>query len=107
MAKPTYVQLMDLAGTTELAQRSAFCVLKYGQYIADEAANVDFHTSRYRWAVGAMINPTGTVAPLLMRIAFDPLFSNIDPWVSSASALANTSDAQLQSVVETAVNRTA
>lgn len=107
MAKPTYVQLSDLAADSVFAKRCAFSILKYGQYIADEAADTAFHTSRYRWAIQAVTNPDGVAAPLLKRIAFDPIFSNIDPWVDVASALAAVNDATLQAAVENAVNRTA
>lgn len=107
MAKPTYQQLYALSAHGDLHDRCTIAIEKYGQFIADESADTAFHHSRFNWAMGAQSNPRGVAAPLLVRIAFDPIFSNQDPWTDPATGLAAVTDAQLQSAVETAVNRTA
>ena|SRR3990167_6079335 len=107
MAKPTYQELSQLAAFSGLIDRSSIAILKYGQFIADESADTAFHRSRFNWAMSAITNPRGVADPLLTRIAFDPIFSDQDPWTDAATGLAAVTDAQLQAAVETAVNRTA
>ena len=100
MAVPTYLELSALTKTSNFVDRVTVAVTRYAQFILGENPATNDHQRRFNWARSAITSPSGTAGQILYAIALDAAIKNQDPL-----NFATTSDATVQTVVETAVNQ--
>jgi hypothetical protein len=91
----SYTDLAGLCADASFQKRLAIAVAKFATYILGEAPNTPNHTSRFRWAQSALLNTTGVAAALAPAVVLN---DNIQ------AALAEATDADVQSAVELAAN---
>ena len=93
---------MDYTESATLMQDMAFrgrvkvALLKYADYIMNEAPNVMAHNSRYKWATSAFQQPDITAQQIQPVVVMDGAVQ---------AAGAEVTDVQLQSAVEGVVNK--
>jgi hypothetical protein len=92
----TYAESYDLMNDTAFRGRIMVAVLKFADYIADEAADVPAHNTRLRWANACMMNPQMTASQTQPSTV-------MQPQVQADGA--DITDPDLQIAVETAVNQ--
>ena len=92
-----YQASSDLMANPSFNGRTKIACLNFATYISGEAINVPAHTTRLRWAQDTFRdaeNSVNMIMPILIG----------DPKVQAAGAAI--SDVDLQSAVETSVNKT-
>lgn len=76
--------------------RSRVACLHYATYISGEAASVPAHATRMRWAQQTIANPDTSLAQIMTTLVMD------DKVQTAGAAI---TDPDLQSAVETSVNK--
>lgn len=93
----TYAQIITLSKDADFLGRLEVCVVKYAEFILGEAANVENHVVRFRWADSVVTSgATSFVSRIALPVANDTVIQdNLDDYT----------DAQLQSAAEVRINR--
>ena len=92
----TYEETAELMNDTTFKNRMSIACVNFARYITDEPANTPAHSTRYRWAQSALASPSGAVMQIIPTVVTDPEVQ------ADGAAI---SDADLQTAVETAVNK--
>jgi hypothetical protein len=93
---------LDYTASAELMRNGAFidrvkvACLKYADFIMNEAVSVPAHSSRIRWAQTTVQSPDGTAQSVTPPVVMDTKVQ-----IDGAAI----TDANLQSAVETTINR--
>jgi len=98
----TYAQSATLMKQQAFIDRIKVAVLKYSDSIMIEAVSVAAHNTRVRWAQGATANPDSTATQLAPPVTMDGAVQSAGV---DGTGNALITDAQLQTVVETVVNK--
>lgn len=91
-----YLATNALMSDQEFLGRSRIACLHYASYISGEAQNVPAHATRMRWAQQTIANPDTSVAQIMTTLVMD------DKVQAAGAAI---TDADLQSAVESSVNK--
>jgi len=81
----------DFIGRTRVA------CLHFASYVSGEADDVPAHNTRMKWAQGTFENPDGAAAAIMPILVMDPKVQTAGVAIT---------DVDLQSAVETSVNKT-
>lgn len=100
MAVPTYLELSALTKTSNFVDRVTVAVTRYAQYIIGENPATADHQHRFSFARSAITSPSGTAGQILYAVVMDAAIKNQDPL-----NFTSTTDATVQTVVETAINQ--
>jgi hypothetical protein len=92
----TYVESAGLMNDLEFRGRIKVACLKFGTYIIDEPTSIPAHSTRVRWAQNTAINPDQAAMQIQPMVVMDPQVQAEGPAIS---------DAELQTAVESTVNR--
>lgn len=92
----TYADSAALMNDPSFISRIKIACLRFAEYVANEDTNVPAHNTRMRWAVGAIQAPDSAAAAITPMVVMDP---NVQ---AEGGAI---SDADLQTAVETALNK--
>lgn len=92
-----YKATFDLMNDVDFDGRTRIACLHFASYIDGEAEDVPAHNTRMKWAQGAFTNPDVVSAAIMPVLVMDPK-------VQAAGAAIT--DVDLQSAVETSVNKT-
>ena len=91
----TYLESAALRDDADFRKRLEIAVAKYAAYLLGEDPVTANHAARYRWAVSAIMNPSGAAGAVANAVILD---DNIQ------TNLGASTDAQIQSAVEAKVN---
>ena len=92
-----YKTSSDLMHDAEFNGRTRIACLTYASYIADEAITVPAHTTRLKWAQNTFANSENAVNEIMSILIGDAKVKEFGGAIT---------DADLQSAVETSVNKT-
>lgn len=92
----TYAESAALMKDQAFIDRVKVAVLKYADFILNEASSTPAHNTRTRWAQGATANPDSTAQQVTPPTVMDPAIQ---------SAGAAITDTALQSAVEGVINK--
>lgn len=92
----TYQESAQLMGDIAFNGRIQVACLHFAEYIVGEAPSTPAHTTRMRWAQGTFQNPTAAATQVQPATV-------MEPGVQAQGAAI--SDPDLQTAVETAVNK--
>jgi hypothetical protein len=92
----TYEDTFALMSDAVFRGRVNIACVNFARYITDEAANVPAHSTRVRWAQNTLINPEVAVNQVIPTVVTDGAVQ------TDGAAI---TDPDLQSAVETAVNK--
>lgn len=90
-----YAQSAALMMNTAFRDRIKVACLKYADYIKDEAPSTPAHNTRLKWSQETMISPDTSVARITPIVVMDAQVQEQGDAIT---------DANLQTVVETAIN---
>lgn len=93
----TYKETSDLMHDQEFDGRTRVACLHYASYISGEDEAVPAHATRMRWARGVFENPDVAAAAVMPVLVMD------DKVQAAGAAI---SDTDLQSALETSINKT-
>jgi hypothetical protein len=93
----TYAEIITLSRDAAFLGKLEVAVVKYAEYILNEAANVDYHTVRARWADSVVTSGAGgVVSRIALPVALDSVIQdNLNTYT----------DAQLQAAAEVRIQR--
>lgn len=92
----SYADSSALMADPDFRGRVKVACLKFATYIMDEASNVPAHSTRIKWAQNTMVNPDAAAALVTPETVMD---------AKVQESGAEISDADLQSSVETSINK--
>jgi len=92
----TYEQTAALMVDATFRNRVQVACMKYANYIMDEATGTPAHNTRMRWAANTLGNPAAAVTQVMPTVVMDSQVQQDGSVIT---------DAALQTVVETAVNK--
>ena len=91
-----YLATNALMSDQEFLGRSRIACLHYASYISGEDQSAPAHATRMRWALQTIANPDTSLTQILTTLVMD------DKVQTAGAAI---TDADLQTAVETSVNR--
>src|SRR5262245_28266147 len=92
----TYEQTADLMKDSVFRGRVSVACTNFARYITDEPASTPAHSTRIRWAQQTLLNPDIAVNQVIPTVCTD---------AAVQAAGAAITDPNLQTAVETAVNK--
>lgn len=92
----TYTEAAQLMGDPVFTDRVKVAILKYSDFILNEAPGTPAHSTRYRWAQNATANPISVAQSITPPVVMDGQVQ------TDGAAI---TDEALQTTVETTVNR--
>lgn len=92
----TYAQTSELMRDATFSGRAEVACLHYASYISGEDPTIPAHATRMRWAEATFKSATASVAQIMPVLVMDDKVQ---------SAGADITDPDLQSAVETSVNK--
>jgi len=104
----TYQESSDLTNDFKFRGKIKVAVLTFADYIYNEASNVTAHNSRYKWAQGAYQQPDMTAQGIHSVVVMDAGIQSaglVDDGTGTGNKTSAATDAQIQTAVETVVNR--
>jgi hypothetical protein len=92
----TYEETADLMKDATFRGRVSVACVNFARYITDEASSTPAHSTRYKWAQQTLAVPEAAVNQVIPTVVTDTAVQ------ADGAAI---TDANLQSAVETAVNK--
>lgn len=93
----TYAEIITLSKDADFLGRLEVCVVKFAEYVLNEAANEPYHAVRARWADSVVTSgAAGVVSRIALPVALDSVIQD---------NLATYTDAQLQAAAEVRIQR--
>lgn len=92
----TYEQSAALMKDQTFRDRVSVACINFARYITDEAPNVPAHSTRIKWAQQTLVAPEPTLNQVIPTVVMDGAVQ------ADGTAI---SDANLQTAVETSVNK--
>lgn len=92
----TYIESAALMNDPTFISRIKVACLTFAEYIVNEPSTVPAHNTRMRWATSTIQSPDSAASAVTPAVVMDP---NVQAQGASIS------DADLQTAVETAINK--